>query len=136
MKNVKLTKVMSALALAAVMAVSSCGGSSSNPAGVAVTYATQKSQCDVSLGIYIAENLVMAKYNMDVYVDDSKLGTYANGESFTIESSMAAGSHTLRCSKNGDSSVSGELTFRVTDDGQYINFSVKAHTDYIEISTF
>ena len=136
MKNVKLTKVISALALAAVMAVSSCGGgsSSSNPAGAAVTYATQKSQCSVEIDLNIAENIIMAKYNIDIYIDDDKMGTYSNGTGDHLTGTMEAGSHTLKCVKSGDSSVSGELTFRVSEDGQVFAFGIIAHTDYIEIN--
>ena len=138
MKNVKLTKVISALALAAVMAVSSCGGNSgsSNSSSNANKQTTQaiKSTCDVSLEISVGANLIMAKYNIDGYVDGEKIDTFSNDSTRYYTATLEKGKHTFRCEQNGNNSVSGELTFSVNEDGDYIRIMMKAHESYIEVS--
>lgn len=80
-------------------------------------------------------NLMMAKYDIDLYVDDQKIGTVPNGSVFENTVSFKAGDHVFTVRKNTDSSVKASYSFSLKEDAT-LECDLKAHTSSIDIENF
>lgn len=80
-------------------------------------------------------NILLNKYKVDVYLDDQKIGTVANGDRHTVLVDTEQGSHSLTYYKQGDSNVSGSKDFDLTADST-ITAEISSESDYVEILSF
>ncbi len=91
-----------------------------------------KEKCKLSIHINSESNLALAKYSINVYLDDDKLGNIDNGEELLDSKTVKTGTHTLKFEKRGDSSFNKTYTFSVFDDST-VYCSLKSHTYEIEV---
>lgn len=67
----------------------------------------------VKLDLKDSVNLFFDKYSVDVFIDDTLIGTIKNGDIETFEAELVSGSHVLKVTKENDSNVYGEQSFSV-----------------------
>ena len=94
----------------------------------------------IKIDIHFNQNLLFSKYNVVVYLDRNRLGTIPHGKQFTKEiSNVSSGTHSLQFVKDGDSSVTGETSFKITGDSAFscrISSSSRSITVYnVQVST-
>ena len=77
------------------------------------------------------DNIAFSKYDMDVYLDGSKLSTISNGEKYSTKLSISKGSHELKISKSGDESISNSEILEVKND-MTISYMIKHKKKSIE----
>lgn len=70
----------------------------------------------VSITIECESNLILSRYDLDVYVDDSLQGSLDHGTTKTFELDLSDGTHTLRITEKGDNSVDGSADFSVSGE--------------------
>ncbi len=70
----------------------------------------------VSITIECESNLILSRYDLDVYVDDAQQGSLDHGTTKTFELDLSDGSHTLRITEKGDNSVDGSADFSVSGE--------------------
>lgn len=70
----------------------------------------------VSITIECESNLILSRYDLDVYVDDAQQGSLDHGTTKTFELDLSDGSHTLRITEKGDNSVDGSTDFSVSGE--------------------
>ena len=86
--------------------------------------------CMVDIVLYNSQNIMFARYDINVYLDDQKIGTISNGDRFSNTVETTIGYHTLTLAEDSVNeteekiAIEGESTVSCID---------KAHTDYIEI---
>lgn len=97
---------------------------------VVISYYSAK--YDVELKVSCRENLLLSKYDVNVYVDDELIDTIEHGKSLNTVIGLEAGKHQIRFEQEGDSTVKGETEF-VADDNTKCKFKVVCHYDYIDI---
>ena len=64
------------------------------------------------------KNIAFSKYDVDVFVDETSIGTYDHGKDFQISMSIALGDHTAFFAKHGDRSITGSTSFSITGDAE------------------
>ena len=95
-------------------------------------YAFSPDESVLAYTINYESNIVMAKYDIEVYVDGELVATVSNGKSVAGEIAVEPGVHTVTFCKAGDKSVTGSTT--VTVNGYTVfKHSLKSHRDYIEV---
>lgn len=70
----------------------------------------------VSITIECESNLILSRYDLDVYVDDAQQGSLGHGTTNTFELDLSDGTHTLRITEKGDNSVDGITDFSVSGE--------------------
>ncbi len=75
--------------------------------------------CALTVNVNFIENSVFSKYDVDLYVDDVRVGTYRHGISFTDTVTIVPGEHDIVFSKAGDSSVSGTAHVEIHGDSEF-----------------
>ena len=85
-----------------------------------------------SITIECETNLLLSRYDLDVYVDDIHQGSMDHGASKTFDVSLSDGDHTLRITEKGDSSVDGSADFSVNGDTS-LKYKVKCTMSQVEI---
>ena len=89
-----LTAVLMFLVIAASCGSGSTGSESAEPEEEVVIPTHQ-----LYLDVEFEPNLLLDKYDVDVYVDDTKLGNIPHGEYFTALTEVEEGHHTFMKSK-------------------------------------
>ena len=89
----------------------------------------------VDLLIDYKPNLLLAKYDIRILIDDYLLDTLSNSNEAGYYFTSAPGTYTFRAENVNDSSIYGEAIFRMTEDGETHSFSIKTHQNYIEVAT-
>lgn len=69
----------------------------------------------VSIQIDCSENLLFSRYDVDVYLGYTKLGSIEHGGEASYEAEVEKGTQTLRIVSQEDDSVDGEYEFQVPD---------------------
>lgn len=105
-----------------------CGGTTSSDEENVYYY-------KVYLDFSIDSNLFFSIYDVDVYMDDEKLGTFRQGDYFTYTiDSLVEGIHTIHFKKSDNSTVDGEIKLELTNDKK-VTAEIKNHSSEIEILT-
>ncbi len=73
----------------------------------------------VQIEIDCVENLFFSKYDVDVFVDESKLEKLDHGTAHTYSLELEAGAHTLTVTKTGNKKVDGVVEFTVSKDENF-----------------
>lgn len=73
-------------------------------------------KCKIECQVYSQSHLFLNKYDVDVYLDDKKVGTIHNSETFSGTGNVMPGIHELVFKKSSDSSVAGSWSFDVQND--------------------
>lgn len=92
-------------------------------------YKQGEKQCVINIDYQ--PNLIFAKDNLDIYIDETKVYTIANGEEKMYTFSLAKGEHTLKLSSGMFHSK--KITFEIKDNGDVFAFVAKNHTNKLEL---
>jgi len=76
-------------------------------------------------------NLVFSTYDIEVYVDDDKIGTIPHGEHFTYLMDIQKGKHTVKFYKDSDNDVSSSKNVDISND---CTFKCSLHSYASDIS--
>lgn len=119
------------VALAAVLAlVSGCSdGSESDSTEVSGS----QNGIPVAIEVECDENLIFSRYDVDIYVDESLLGTLDHGATATYDVTLSEGNHTLRVASQENSSVDGSKVFTVSEE-ESIKYIISCKNDQVEIN--
>ena len=85
------------------------------------------------LGIEYERNLIFAIYDVDVFVDDSVIGTIKQGETLNKEIPLEPGTHSVSFKKTGEDKVLAKSDFTLEEEMHY-ECSIKSHNDSIDIN--
>ena len=88
--------------------------------------------CTFSYRIDYEPNLAMAKYPIEMYIDDGLIATLSNGCEGSGSMQLSGGAHTLTFYKQGGHSISESIEFSLTGDASF-ECSLKSHMSYIEV---
>lgn len=86
----------------------------------------------LSLDVEFEENLMFSRYDVDVYLNNTKLATIEHGKEYHEVLNVAAGDYTLTFTKSDDQSVSGVSHISVTQDTSY-QCEIHAKNDKVKI---
>ena len=78
----------------------------------------------ITLNVDFEENMIFSKYDVDVFIDDIKVGTYPHGENFTAVIPANDGNHTIWFYEEDNTSNSGSIDITVNSDA-----AVKCHIE-------
>lgn len=65
-----------------------------------LVYLTCKRQRSISLTLKSDYNLIFSKYDMDIYFDDTKIGTVSNGDILSTDIKATEGDHTIKVKRS------------------------------------
>lgn len=86
----------------------------------------------VQIEIDCTPNIILSKYNVDVYIDSSKIGTLKHGSKETFEVELKTGSYMLKVTKEGDRSVDGTVKVEVSENVK-ISYNISCHSDQVNV---
>lgn len=90
-----------------------------------------------SVNVFFNENIFLNIYDVDIYVDDERLGTISQGDTFTQEIELHGGEHVLRfekiCTSDDDEPASGSRKFKLNTD-MYLSCDITSYYSEIRIS--
>lgn len=89
------------------------GSGSQESAGSEAISAEEPAQFPVRLNVDCSKNMFFSTYNVELYVDSSKMGDLVHGTQGVFELSLTQGDHVFRVQKTGDAAVFGEVQFVV-----------------------
>ena len=93
-----------------------------------------KKICRLYVDVTSNTNLLFDTYDMDIYLDDSKIGTVANGQEFTKLVDVIEGTHVLKAVNSTNESKTATKSFMVDSDVTFV--SSIAHGSSIEFRDF
>ncbi len=92
--------------------------------------------CDIAFNLYIDvksdDNWILSTYDMDIFIDDEKVGTVSNGAELYINLLLEKGNHTLLVCKSGDNSLKSTATISLNNDMTF-SCSVSHGSDSVKI---
>lgn len=91
-----------------------------------------KNMCNLFVSVDYESNIVMAKYDINVYLDGEQITTIENGDEYFEVFSVEIGTHQLLFEDDDDSDIVSDYTFDV-DHACTVSCSLKSHLDEIEI---
>lgn len=71
---------------------------------------------DVKIKVKCVENLIFAKYDVQVYLNDSLKGTIKNGKTFTLSETLQEGHYELKFVNKDDSEITATVKFDIKQD--------------------
>lgn len=71
------------------------------------------------LDIESSTNLIFSTYDVEIYLDNAKLGNISNGKNYTALREVEEGNHVINFYKNGEHSVSAREVINVNSDCTY-----------------
>lgn len=89
----------------------------------------------VQIFVDCQKNLLFSKYDVDVMVDDEKIGNVEHGSEATFEVSLTKGQHELVLVEEGRTSPDGKSSFVVEGEGDKFSYSIHCTKDQIEIKS-
>lgn len=97
---------------------------------VIISYYSAKNE--VKIKVACNENLILNKYDVDVYVDNNELEYIEHGHegSYTLE--LETGKHTIRFVDRKDSSIDGKTEFSVDSDSKF-KYIITCRTEQIDV---
>lgn len=100
---------------------------------VIIYYSTK--MYEVSLQLECEENLMFSKYDVNVYVNDEKVGTLKHGATQTFKTTLAKGEYKLVLKSADDSSVTGTKTFNIKAD-RVLRYAVSCTSSAVKLSYY
>ena len=97
-----------------------CGGAYADEAGT------------VEIELTCEENLFFSRYDIDVYVDGSKIDTFDHGTSTTLTLDLPEGDHTLTLTERDNPSVDGSVDFSVPAESA-LSYEIHCTSDQVEV---
>ncbi|MBR2520983.1 MAG: hypothetical protein IKE62_02220, partial [Oscillospiraceae bacterium] len=119
------------ITLIIVLLFSLCGCSSSTPS----ERSTELPEHQIYLEISFEKNLLFAKYDVEVYVDDTEIGTVEHGKNLTHLATVDEGAHTIIFYKATDNSVKATKEIKVVEDTTY-KFLLHSNKSSIDIKEY
>jgi|GEM_PF-5399560 len=92
-----------------------------------------KEKHKLQLSVEFEENILLDIYEVEIYVDEDKIGTIAQGETFTKRLSLEEGKHELVFYKSGSHDAKGSTEIDV-DRNKAFSCSIKSHSEDIDIN--
>ena len=92
---------------------------------------SQKNDCALYLDIEFDSNLFFDKYDIEVYVDETKVGDIKHGDPFSVLLTVKEGKHTVYFYKPDDHDVSGSERITLEGDTTF-KCTIKPHGSYVE----
>jgi len=96
------------------------------------SFAPMEMEYDLTLEIKYKSNPFFDKYDVEIYVDDDKIGAAAQGDTFKASVPLKEGKHDVTFYKSGDHGVSAATEVDMTQ-GKTFSCSIKAHSQEIAI---
>lgn len=100
--------------LCMVLSITACGSLSATSTSEEVKASVPKFTIQIELECI--GNLLFSKYDVDIYVDDTEIGTLEHGATDTFEVRLEEGTHILTVTKEDDNDVDGKVEFTVSED--------------------
>ena len=119
------------ISLIIVLLFSLCGCSSSTPSERSIELPEHQIYLDISF----EKNLLFAKYDVEVYVDDTEIGTVEHGNNLTLLTAVDEGAHTIIFYKASDNSVKATKEIKVIEDTTY-KFLIHSNKSSIDIREY
>ncbi|MBR3358716.1 MAG: PASTA domain-containing protein [Solobacterium sp.] len=92
---------------------------------------SQKKDCALYLDISFDSNLFLDRYDIEVYVDETKVGDIKHGDPFSVLLTVKEGKHTVYFYKPDDHNVSGSEKITLEGDMTF-KCTIKPHGSYVE----
>ena len=137
--------VILALALGATLIFGSSGTSAKSTASSSATSTTsnntttpkktEKKSYSTQIKVKCDKNLVFSTYDVEIYVDDTSIGTLDHGEEGSWDKSITQGSHTLKICKKGDTSVDGTKVFTISAES-VVECTISTTSTQVKIKDF
>ena len=109
-----------------------CGCSSSNSAE---EKPEELPNHKIYLDIDFEQNMLLATYDVEVFIDDTEVGTVEHGKNFTYLTDIKEGAHTITFYKATDNSVKSRKEIKVVEDTTY-KFLIHSNSGSIDIKSF
>ena len=93
---------------------------------------TESQPCQLLLDVNFEQNIVLAKYSINVYLDGEKITMMEHGGYLLETVSTTTGTHTLRFEKRGESDFATDQSIKLDGDSTFV-CSIKSHTNSIEL---
>ena len=87
----------------------------------------------INMDVDFEVNLIFSTYDVDVYLDTNKIGTYDHGKDFKVSFDAEDGNHTIWFYKHNDQSKSGSIKFEVNSDTS-IKCHIACHSSEVTVS--
>lgn len=130
MKVSRLRSVYRTLTMFCMLALVLCVGGCGND-GVPEEE-PQSGGSAVSITIECESNLILSRYDLDVYVDDVQQGSLDHGTTKTFDLDLSDGTHVLRITEKGDSGVDGSVDFSVSGETS-LKYVVHCTSSQVEV---
>lgn len=88
---------------------------------------------DLNLQVYFEENVFLDIYEVEIYVDDEKIGTIAQGNTVEKTIQLTEGKHDLIFYKSGSHDITGSTEIDMTE-AKAFSCSIKSHSEDIDIN--
>lgn len=88
---------------------------------------------EVNIEIKCEDNLFLSRYDLDVFVDDEKVGSMDHGAVKGFDLSLVEGQHVIRVCKKGDESIDGSAEFEVLGGDASFLYEVRCTSDQVEL---
>ena len=108
-------------------------GSTRTLASEAGTESSTESTHQLYLDVKFKSNLFFDIYDVDVYVDQAKVGNIPHGENFTLLLDVSDGSHEVLFMNEGNDDVRARKTLNIKGDTTF-KCSIKGHSSEIEVT--
>ncbi len=89
--------------------------------------------CQLTLQVNVKENLILFKHDVDVYLNGSKVANIPHGTSLNQTFSVVPGEATLSFRSEEDASITGEISFLVTENAVF-SCTIELSHDEAEIT--
>lgn len=91
-----------------------------------------KPKYSIQIELNCVENLLFSKYDVDVFVDESKADTLDHGTTGTYQLQLEEGPHTLTVTKENERDVDGTVQFSVSEDME-LSYKLSCTHSQVEI---
>ena len=118
------------LLIAALFCVSACSTSTSNDAEGSPT-----DKRELNIEAACEGNILFSRYDVDLYVDDEKIGNVKHGSEGTYSVNLESGNHVFQA-REKDGSAKGTKEFEMPEDNARLSCRVKCTSNSIEIGDF
>lgn len=118
------------LLIAALFCVSACSTSTSNDAEGSPT-----DKRELNIEAACEGNILSSRYDVDLYVDDEKIGNVKHGSEGTYSVNLESGNHVFQA-REKDGSAKGTKEFEMPEDNARLSCRVKCTSNSIEIGDF
>lgn len=87
----------------------------------------------VTLNVDFEENLIFSKYDVEVYLDNARVGSYKHGKDFNVSFTVDDGDHTIWFYEDGDKSNKGSIDVKVTSDTE-VSCHIECKNNKVKVS--